>query len=125
FPGQPCAFAAVTTTGRHAPTSFRISLEQLVVIVPRHDAAVDSRIYGVRAPTPITEPLIKRYRRTLGVAQVEVEDSQAEFTGEALDFTDDTAAEPAAAGPWRDKGAGQGPSESLRLVVARRPAELC
>src|SRR5689334_8453574 len=92
--------------------------------MPSYDPAVDLRVSRVRAPAPVPKILVEPDRRALGFAQIEIEDREAEFPSELLDLADDAATEPAAARPWRDKGAGQGPGEGLRLVVARRPAQL-
>ena len=104
--------------------AWRIVGEQLVVIVAGHDPAVDPRIDRVGAPAAIAEAFIKRNRRALGVAQIEVEHRQPQFAGKTLDLDDDAAAETVAARPGRDEGAGENPGEGLRLVVARRPAQL-
>src|SRR5438128_3189559 len=92
--------------------------------MPRHDPALDLCVNRVGAPAPITQALVEPDGRTLGVAKIEVENRQAELSGQLLDLAHDAAAEPAAARPRRNKGAGQGPGEGLRLVVARRPAQL-
>src|SRR5215471_6199480 len=102
----------------------RLFLEELVVVMPRHDPALDLRVDRVCAPPPVPQILIKADRRALGIAQVEIEDRQAEFPGETLDFAHYAAAETASARPGSDEGAGQGSRERLRLVVARCPAEL-
>ena len=92
--------------------------------MPRYDPAIDLRVNRVRAPAPVAQILVKPDRRALGIAKVEIEDRQADLPGELLDLAHDVAAKSAAARPRRDKGAGQGSGKGLRLVVARRPAQL-
>ena len=102
----------------------RLVFEELVVVMPRDDPAFDLRIDGMDAPADVAQALVEPDRGTLGVAQIEVQDRQTDLSGEALDLQHDAATDAAAARPGRDKGAGQGSGEGLRLIVARRPAEL-
>src|ERR1700744_3506959 len=89
-----------------------------------HQAPIDARIGRMRAPTAVIQALIEADRRALRIAQVEVEDRDAELAREKLDLVHDAVAEPVPARPGCHKGAGQGAGKGLRLVVARRAAEL-
>src|SRR4051794_35690939 len=89
-----------------------------------NDAPLDLGIAGMGAPAPVAETFVKPDRGTLGVAQIEVENDQPELAGEPFELDYDAAADAAAARPGRDKGAGDGTGESLRLVVARRARQL-
>src|SRR5690348_9573553 len=90
----------------------------------RNDPAVDLSVNRVGAPPSVSHAFVKADRRALSVAEVEIEDRQAELPGESFNLAHDATAETAAARPRRDKGAGQCPRKSLRLVIARRSAQL-
>ena len=92
--------------------------------MPGYELALDQGVEGVGAPAPVAQRLVKMDRRPLGVAQVEIEDQEAELAGQLLDLADDAAADPVAARPGRDKGAGHGAGHRLRLIVARRARQL-
>src|SRR5580658_7524750 len=102
----------------------RSVVEQLVVVVTRHDPAFDLRVDRVGAPAAIPQTLIEADRSLLRVAQIEVEDGQPQFPAEPLNLQHDAAAEAVAAGPRRHERARQGTGEGLRFVVARGAAEL-
>src|SRR5438270_12506910 len=86
--------------------------------------ALDQRVERVRAVAVVTQGLVKMDRRTLGVAQVEIEHQESLFARQLLDLQDDAAADPVTARPGRDKGAGHSAGHRLRLVVARRAGQL-
>src|SRR5271169_1075263 len=92
--------------------------------MPPHDPPFDPGIDGMGAPAYVPQTLVESDRGALGVAEIEVQNSQTDLAGEALDLQHDSATDTAAARPGRDERAGQGSGKGLRLVVARRPAEL-
>jgi len=65
--------------------------------MPGDDAPLDLRIARVDAPALVAEAFVEPDRGALGVAQIEVEDDETEFAGEALDFNEGAAAYAAAA----------------------------
>src|SRR5215472_16507628 len=92
--------------------------------MPRNDPALDLSVGRVSAPASVAHVLVESDGGTLGIAEIEIEDRQAELPREALDLAHNPAAQSATARPGRDKGAGQGSGEGLRFIVARRPAQL-
>src|SRR4051812_6897183 len=99
-------------------------VQALVVIMPRHDAALDHGIARVRTPAAIAETFVEPDRGALRVAQIEVQHDQPQLARQRLDFAYDRMTDAAPARPRRDKSRGHGAGERLRLVVARRPREL-
>src|SRR5271166_5137754 len=89
--------------------------------MPRHDPPFDPSIDGMGAPAYVAQTLVESDRGALGVAQIEVQNSQTDLAGEILDLQHDSAADTAAACPGCHERAGQGSGKDLRLVVARRP----
>ena len=92
--------------------------------MPGDDPALDLCINWVGAPASVAHVLVESDSGTLSIAEIEIEDRQAELSREVLDLTHNPAAQAATTRPGRDKGAGQGSGEGLRFIVARRPAQL-
>src|SRR5437764_1021236 len=88
------------------------------------ELALDERIKRVSAPAAVAERLVKMDGGPLRVAQVEIEDEQAELARQLLNLADDAAADAVAARPGRGKGARHRSCPRLRLVVARRRCAL-
>src|SRR4051794_25638497 len=99
-------------------------IETLVVIVAGDDAPVDLSVGWMRAPAAVAKAPVKADRGALAVAQIEVQHDQLKLAGERLEFSDDTLADAAAAGPGRHKKAADGTGEGLRFVVAGGPRQL-
>ena len=102
----------------------RAVFEELVIVVTRHDPVFDPGIDGMGAPAGVAQALVESDRGPLRVAKIEVENRQTELTGKVLDLEHDATADAAAARPGRDECTRHGAGEGLRLIVARRPAEL-
>src|SRR5205823_4594790 len=77
-------------------------VEALVIVMSGNDPPFDLGVARVGAPAAIAEALVEPDRGLLGIAQIEVQDGEAEVARLALELADEFLADAAAAPPGRD-----------------------